>query len=314
MNDALTDLHGRRMRKLRVSLTDACNFRCFYCMPENAVFLPHAALMRPAEYERIVGGLVALGLGEVRLTGGEPTIRPEFEEIVERFSRLPLTKLGLTTNGKRLGQKLDFLQTTAVRHINVSLDSLDAARFAEITHSDSHAAVVAAVLEAKARGFSVKVNVVVARGVNDHEAEDFVAFSERYQIPVRFLELMKIGPRHAEHGAMFVSAAELLAKIEGKHGLTRRVMRRDSTSFNYRTAGGGEVGFIASESKPFCADCSRLRLSATGVLRACLMSEDGLPIRDVPIDEYPALVSRVVAMKPTCRIAHIDQAMHSIGG
>lgn len=314
MTEPLVDTHGRRMRKLRVSLTDACNFRCFYCMPQDAVFLPHNRLLRPEEYERIVGGLVDMGIHEVRLTGGEPTVRPEFEDIVMRISRLPLAKLGLTTNGKRLGAKLDFLATTAVKHLNVSLDSLNPERFAAITFSDCHGAVMDAIHEAKARGFQVKVNVVVARGKNDDELEDFIAFSERTQIPVRFLELMRIGPQHDLHSSMFVSAGELLSRIEGKHGLTRMVARRDSTSFNYRTAGGGEVGFIASESKPFCADCSRLRLTATGVLRACLMSEDGLPIRETPLDEYPALVARVVAMKPTCRIPHIDQAMHKIGG
>lgn len=314
MENPLVDAHGRQMRKLRLQLTDACNFRCFYCMPEDARFLPHKTLLTPDEIEAIVAALAAYGLREVRLTGGEPTIRPEFDEIVARLGRLGLAKLALTTNGVRLQEKLDVLAAHGLTHVNVSLDSLRPERFATITRTPHFARVYDGILAAKARGFHVKINVVSARYANDDELEDYVRFSEEHGIPVRFLELMRIGPKHAEHAALFVPAAELIEKLQTLRGLTPVVARRDATAFSYRTERGGEIGFIASESRPFCGDCSRLRLSATGWLRACLFSEAGLPLRGVPTARYPEILAQVIGMKPTGRIAHIDQAMHGIGG
>lgn len=310
----LTDPHGRWIRKLRVSLTDVCNFRCTYCMAEHVRFQPAATLLPPSALVAMCAGLVAAGIRQIRLTGGEPLARREFREIVEGVGALPLDKLGLTTNGYWLEEHLPFLAGTPCRHLNVSLDSLRPERFAEITRTPFFDRVLRAILRAKEAGFPVKVNCVLLRGLNDDEAEDFLAFSAAYGIPVRFLEYMKIGPRRGEHARLFVPAGEVIAKLRQRHVLTPVDAETDATAFAFRTEGGAEVGFIASESRPFCRTCSRLRLSARGVLRACLMSEDGVDLRGVPPERYPDVLDEVMAMKPFHRLPEIAQAMNEIGG
>lgn len=311
---ALTDGYGRTMRKLRLSLLDACNFRCAYCMPAEPQFLPWASLLTPAEIVATCTELVRLGITQIRLTGGEPTLRRDFDEIALALSGLPLEKLGLTTNAFLLDQKLELLADTRCRHINISLDSLQPARFAAITGSDSLIRVRANALAAHARGFHVKVNVVVVRGCNDDELLDFAAFSAEHGIPVRFLELMKIGPRYREFDRLFVPADEMLQRLERTHALVPVTVSADSTSFVFRTPAGAELGFIASESRPFCGDCSRLRLSANGFLRACLMSEHGLNVRGLPPARLREAVGAVMRLKPGGRLPHIEQAMYQIGG
>ncbi len=310
----LIDPHGRTIHKVRVQLTDACNFRCFYCMPSNIKFTPSSELLNAQEFVTICANLVDLGIDEMRISGGEPTLRKDFEEIIAGLSRLPLTRLGLTTNGFFLREKLPFLKTTRCRHINVSLDSLQRERFRAITKADHFDETCAAVLQARQMGFYVKVNVVLLKGYNDDEVFDFMDFSAKHDIEVRFLELMKIGPCRSEQTRLFVSAREAIARIEERHTLTPRSVNRDSTSFNFDAASGARIGFIASESMPFCGFCSRLRLTATGRLRACLMSEAGVDLRGRHRDEYPRLLRSVMGMKPTGRIDSISQPMYQIGG
>ncbi|HLT48325.1 MAG TPA: GTP 3',8-cyclase MoaA [Rubricoccaceae bacterium] len=310
----LTDPHGRRIRKLRVSLTDVCNFRCTYCMPANVRFQPSATLLPPEALVAMVDGLVEAGIREVRLTGGEPLARREFREIAAGVAALPLDKLGLTTNGYWLSRHLAFLDEIGCRHVNVSLDSLRPDRFEAITRTPFFDRVLGAVLEAKAMGFPVKVNVVLLRGANDDEVEDFVAFSAAHGVPVRFLEYMKIGPQRGRHDGLFVPAGEVIERLRLRHALTPVEAEADATAFSFRTGDGAEVGFIASESRPFCATCSRLRLSARGRLRACLMSEAGRSLVGVPREDYPEVLAEVMAMKPTGRLPEIAQPMHEIGG
>ena len=310
----LTDPHGRRIRKLRVSLTDVCNFRCTYCMPLGVRFQPSATLLPPDELVSMVAGLVAEGIGEVRLTGGEPLARREFREIAAAVAALPLRTLGLTTNGYWLDEHLDFLAGTPCRHLNVSLDSLRPETFAAVTRTPFFERVLRAVLRARAMGFAVKLNAVLIRGANDTEVEDFVAFSAEHGIPVRFLEYMKIGPEREQHGRLFVSAGEITERLATRHTLTPLVAAPDATAFSFRLENGAEIGFIASESRPFCATCSRLRLSPRGVLRACLMSEDGRDLRGVPHSAYGAVLRDVLPMKPFHRLPEIAQPMYQIGG
>ena len=186
--------------------------------------------------------------------------------------------------------------------------------FAAITRTPFFDRVLCSVLRAREMGFAVKVNAVVIRGANDAETEDFVAFSAQNGIPVRFLEYMKIGPEREQHARLFVPASETIARIAEHHALTPLAADADATAFSFRTEHGAEVGFIASESRPFCATCSRLRLSSRGMLRACLMSEDGLSLVDVPRERYAAVLAAVLPMKPTGRIEEIAQPMYEIGG
>ena len=340
----LIDPYGRLIHKLRVQITDACNFRCFYCIPQRAQFTPSQDLLSVLELMEICSGLVEFGIDEMRISGGEPTLRKDFSEIVKGLSELPVERLGVTTNGFFLKDNLSMLRKTKCRHINISLDSLNHNNFGLITKTDYFQEVLDNVLLSKRMGFHVKVNMVVLRGINDHEIFDFIEFSARHNIEVRFLELMRIGPYYKNHAQLFVSAQELnepprskltgypqqtakrkrsklrgiipkeIKKIEERDVLEPQSVNCDSTSFNFCTSSGAMIGFIASESQSFCGFCSRLRLTATGKLRACIMSEDGVNLRGVPKEKYPEVLKTVLRMKPLERLEHIEQPMYQIGG
>lgn len=310
----LQDRHGRIMRKLRISLTDACNYACFYCMPPKPAFTPKGYLLEPREYRALCGALVAEGIEELRATGGEPTVRPEFREILAALADLPVRRKGLTTNGHLLSRHLEFLRDTGWTHLNVSLDSLDPGRFSAITGGGDFRTVMDAILRAAEMGFAVKVNTVVMRGVNEDELSGFAAWSAANRIEVRFLEYMRIGPDLSRHAQRLMPADEMKAVLDREFMLSPVATAPDSTSRVFATGSGARIGFIASETRAFCADCSRLRLSATGFLRACVMGREGILIRHAPPEELPGLFTRVADMKP---LAHADSnplPMHALGG
>jgi cyclic pyranopterin phosphate synthase len=283
-------------------------------MPPDAQFMQHSELLSVDEIISITSALVDLGIDEVRVTGGEPTVRKEFRDIMMRLSDLPVQKLGLTTNGFLLEGHLKFLQGTRLRNINISLDSLHEDKFKRMTRSPRFQEVKRSILKSAEMGFQVKVNTILFRGMNDDEILDFVTFSEQTGIEVRFLEYMNIGPQYEQTSKLFLSADDAMARIWKEKELLPVKVAVDSTSFNFKTPQGGRIGFIASETKPFCGSCSRLRLTAKGSLRACLMSEQGLNLRNVPPENYPQILANVLSMKPTGRITKIAQPMHEIGG
>ncbi len=310
----LQDQYGRHIHKVRVQLTDACNFRCLYCMPETMRFQAPSSLLTPLEIAGICGSLSALGVDELRVTGGEPTVRLEFEEIMTMLAAIPWRKFGLTSNGYLLADKLPMLKDLGCRHLNISLDSLDETRFARITRRPHFQKVIASILKAAAMGFEVKVNAVISRGHNEDELHDFVVFAEEQGVEVRFLELMQVGPSVAEHAERFVAAQEMIDSLLTREELLPESSAADSTSFNFRTSRGARIGFIASESKPFCGTCSRLRLTSTGKLRACLFSEAGIDLRGRDPLDYPEILRDVMGMKPNGRLPHVLQSMNQIGG
>tara|TARA_B100001094_G_C18116441_1_gene764283 strand:- start:203 stop:1147 length:945 start_codon:yes stop_codon:yes gene_type:complete len=314
MNSSLIDNHGRKIRKLRISLLDACNFRCFYCMPIDAKFMQPAKWLTGEQIETICRVLTNHGIEQVRVTGGEPTLRRDFRDIMTRLTKLPIKKVGLTTNGMLLSKHLDFLKATNCMHINISLDSLREERFNTITRTQSFDNVYKSIIQAREMEFNLKLNVVLMKGINDDEIIDFVKFSETSGIEVRFLEVMRIGQACNPQNDMFISANDCIKIIKNHYELNPVQMEMDATSFNFLTPKGAQIGFIASESQPFCGSCSRWRLSADGFLRACLMSQNGINIRDISIDEYPSFFSKLLAMKPTGRIKEIEQDMNQIGG
>jgi len=277
-------------------------------------FMPPRDLLSVTEMVSMVGALHEMGVDELRVTGGEPTLRPEFDAIMKGIAQYSWKQLGLTTNGILLKGKLPLLKDLGVKALNISLDSLDEARFNEITRRKHFQLVLNSILAAKAAGFAVKVNCIVFRGMNDHEIPDFIRFSENNQIEVRFLELMKVGPGYWNHPERFVSAQEMMDTIRLKEELISVAVAKDSTSFVFTTHKGARIGFIASESQPFCGQCSRLRLSANGVLRACLFSEQGENLRGMDPLDYPEILARVMNLKPISRIHHIHQPMNQIGG
>ncbi len=310
----LIDSYGRRIRKLRVSLLDACNFRCVYCMPLNPVFMDSSRWLRPEEIEAVCANLIDFGLEQIRITGGEPTLREDFRDIVLRLSSLPLNSLGLTTNGWNLTKELDFLNDTNCKHINISLDSLSKLTFYRITRRDHFEKVLDSVLSAKRLGFHVKINTVLMKGINDHEIFDFIRFSAEHGVEIRFLELMSIGQVKGSKDDLFISASDIIQRVSTREELTPKQSECDSTSFNFKTASGANIGFVASETLPFCHNCSRWRLSADGFLRACLMSEKGIYIRNVKPKDYKVKMNELLTMKPYKRINRTDQDMYKIGG
>lgn len=310
----LKDTSGRIIRKLRVSLTDACNYRCFYCMPEEASFMQQSKLMSPAEFQRICSGLTSQGITRIRVTGGEPTLRKDFSEIMSRLGSLPHIQLALTSNGEFLEPHLNMLQEVGCQSLNISMDSLDEGKFTRITHGGNLVKVKSCIQKAVSMGFQVKVNCVVFRDINSNELGDFYKWSLETGVEVRFLEFMKIGPSYQKNYKRFISAEEMIAILEKDVHLQKAVDPFDSTSIGYVTEMGGRLGFIASESKPFCGSCSRLRLSATGDLRSCLMSEAGVNVRHRALSEYPSILDKVMSMKPLDRFDHVNQAMYQIGG
>lgn len=310
----LVDSYGRRIRKLRVSLTDRCNLRCHYCMPIDATFMDNSRYLKAEEYHQLISELCDFGLEEVRLTGGEPLMRTSFAEITQKLSTLPLKKIGMTTNGILLDHHLQRLQDHRIYHLNISLDSFNAENFRRITHGDHLPRVLKNIKTAKKMGFEIKINMVAMLGVNDHEFFDFVDFSAATGIPVRFLELMRIGVACQKQAQQFISAKEIIKRLQSKMTLQKMAMDVDSTSFNFTTDSGAQIGFIASESQAFCGQCSRWRLSADGILRACLLKDDGLPVKNTTQEQRIQIYQQLLGMKPFQRPAEVHHLMHSIGG
>jgi GTP 3',8-cyclase len=307
----LVDHFGRKIKKLRLSLTDKCNMRCHYCMPLDQTFMDESKYMTPDEILEVVTELKELGLQEVRLTGGEPFMRKSFPEIVEKLSSLNLKKIAITTNAILLDKYLELLKKYRIFHLNISLDSLNEETFKLITKGNHLERVIKNIRLAVSQGFVVKINTVMMRGINDHEVLDFVKFSEEESVEVRFLELMRIGHARDEQDKQFIPARELVKRIKTEHQLKSLIMPLDSTSYNYVTENGAQVGFIASESEPFCGQCSRWRLSADGILRACLLKDDG---RSVRIENRSEIYQELLGMKPVFRPTEVGHSMNAIGG
>ncbi|MEN9355317.1 MAG: 3,8-cyclase MoaA [Fibrobacterota bacterium] len=314
LDSALIDAHGRRLRKLRVSITQACNYRCLYCMAPDHANPVEDGLLSPGEIGALVGSLVELGVDAVRLTGGEPLLRRDVGAILDALSDVPVRK-GITTNGQFLSNHAARIVGAGFASVNVSLDSLDPVNFRRLARGGELSRVLDGIDACLVEGLEVKVNCVAMRGLNDHEIEAFHAFAVERGVEVRFLELMKIGPGRALHAAHFLPAGEIKARLEALVGPLWDVPTAiDSTAFLVESLHGARIGFVASESRPFCGNCSRLRLSATGMLHPCLFKEDCIDLRGADRDGIRERVKAVAALKPTERITEVARPMHAIGG
>lgn len=311
----LIDQYNRRIRKLRVSLTDKCNLRCHYCMPIDSQFMDNSKYLEPSTYKEIIKELsMDYGLEEIRFTGGEPLLRRGLKEIISSTKGLSLKKIGLTTNAILLDKFLDFLFENDVLHLNISLDSLDQQNFKNITNGDHLQKVLQNIDLCIAKGFNVKINMVVMKGVNDHEINDFIEYSATKAIEVRFLEVMRIGYACNKQEDQFVSAKEIIDKMKTQYDFVTDSRELDSTSFNYRLSNGANIGFIASESQPFCGHCSRWRLSADGNLLACLLKSDGVSVKGTNREQREEIYRSLLGMKPYLRPKEVKHIMNSIGG
>ncbi|MEU7979976.1 GTP 3',8-cyclase MoaA [Micromonospora sp. NPDC049081] len=281
----LVDRYGRIARDLRVSLTDKCNLRCTYCMPaEGLPWLAGSQLLTDAEIVRLVGVAVQrLGVTEVRFTGGEPLIRPGLVGIVAAVAALtPRPRISLTTNGLGLDRLAPALRDAGLDRVNVSLDTLDAARFAALTRRDRLADVLAGLAGAAAAGLApVKINAVLMRGVNDDEAPALLRFALDHGYELRFIEQMPLDAQHGWDRATMVTADEILASLAADFALTPDPAHRGAAPAETWLVGGGpaRVGVIGTVTRPFCGDCDRTRLTADGQLRNCLFATEESDLR-----------------------------------
>lgn len=310
----LVDSWQRQIRKLRVSLTDRCNLRCRYCMPLHPHFMEQSNYLQPQEYADIIQELLAYGIEEVRITGGEPLVRPEFAKIMLGLGKLNIPHLSLTTNGILLHHHWETLKACNIRKINISLDSLRPETFTSITHRQGLPRILDNISQAVAQGFDVKINMVLMRGINDHELFDFVTYANRLSITVRFLELMRIGYANELYDHHFISAQECINQLQTRYNLMKITVASDSTAFYFLLDSGVKIGFIASESQPFCNHCSRWRLSADGHLFACLFTETGISIRHTLAADRHHIYQQLLTMKPTQRSEQVLHPMYEIGG
>ncbi len=300
------DGFGRVHRDLRISLTDHCNLRCTYCMPAEGVpWLPRNTLLSATELMRIVEIAVAEGVTEVRLTGGEPLLRPDVVDIVAAINSIEhAPEISITTNGIMLPRLAERLAGAGLARVNVSLDTLDAARFKQLTRRDRLGDVLDGIEAAKSAGMTpVKINSVLMRGINDHEAPALLRWAMAGDLELRFIEQMPLDAGHTWSREGMITAAEILGSLRADYDLEPIPGRGAAPAERFLVDGGPHtVGIIASVTMPFCGACDRLRLTADGQLRSCLFSSTESDLRE-PLrsgagdDEVAAILHRCLAGK-----------------
>ena len=331
VENLLVDSFGRSHNNLRVSVTDRCNLRCFYCMPEHdPEFMPKAELLTFEEIERVVRIGTSQGIDRVRLTGGEPLVRRELHKLIRSLVHLPgIRDVGLTTNGIFLAEQAQVLRAAGLTRLNISLDALDSESFRRMTRRDGFDRVLAGIQAAKDVGFSpVKINAVSVRGLTENQIVPFGELARQGNVDVRFIEFMPLDAENEWERGKVLFADEIIEILETEFGpldpLSPSDSRAPATRYRFRD-GRGTVGLIASVSRPFCHSCNRFRLTADGRLRNCLFSHDETDVRDLlrndgTDDEIARAMRLCIAMKNegheinSARFIQPERPMHSIGG
>jgi cyclic pyranopterin phosphate synthase len=278
----LLDRHERPLRNLRLSVTDRCNLRCSYCMPEaDYVWLPRQDILQFEEIETLVDVFTALGVDKVRLTGGEPLLRRGLPDLVRRLARRPaITDLAMTTNGVLLGPHDEALRTAGLHRLTVSLDTLHPGRFRELTRSDELARVLEGIATAAPIFPGLKIDTVVMRGVNDDEIADLLEFGRRHGAEVRYIEYMDVGGATRWSMAGVMTRRQILDALSARYGtITPLVEHSSAPADRYRLPDGTVFGIIASTTEPFCDTCDRSRLTADGLWYLCLYATHGTDLR-----------------------------------
>jgi cyclic pyranopterin phosphate synthase len=328
----MLDALGRPLEALRISVTDRCNLRCTYCMPRaafaNHPFLAPDRLLSFDEIERLARIFVGLGVRKIRLTGGEPLLRPGLAELVRRLAPLPV-ELALSTNALLLRGQAAALREAGLRRLNISLDGLDDAVFGQINGLGvATENVLAGIDEAQARGFVIKLNMVVQRGVNDQQVLPMARHFAARGIPLRFIEFMDVGNTNRWQRDQVFSGAEIREALRGEFDLVPFAGTTGDTAQLFRCARtGAEFGFVNSVSAPFCRDCNRLRLSADGQLFTCLFAKTGHDLGRLvrgcaPTEEIAASIravwtgreDRYSELRATANAAEPKVEMSYIGG
>ena len=280
----ITDSLRRPLGSLRVSVTDRCNLRCRYCMPEQEyVWLPRQSILTFEEIARLVSVFTALGVAKVRLTGGEPLLRHDLPALCRMLAgNTGIRDLAITTNGLLLAKQAAALRQAGLGRITVSLDTLRPERMRDLARSDRHADVLAGIAAARAAGFPLKLNTVVMRGVNDDEVVDLIEFARSQDAELRFIEYMDVGGATGWSAEQVVSQREILEVLSVRYGSIAPVSGGDPSApaERFRLLDGTTFGIVASTSAPFCRSCDRSRLTADGTWFLCLYAERGTDLRD----------------------------------
>jgi len=302
----MKDQFGRQIHYLRLSVTDRCDFRCTYCLPRShRGFATPESWLTPNELARVSAVFSSLGVNHIRLTGGEPLVRPELTEIVARLHAVPgIEDLSLSTNASRLGKFAHDLKSSGITRLNISLDSLHAPTFKRLTGGELNK-VLDGIDAAREAGFApIKINMVVMRGVNDHEVNDMVAYCQRQRLTLRFIEAMPIGPGGQDAQGHYMALSEVEEGLRDKFRLSPAAMKGSGPA-RYFQIDDSEllIGFITPQSQHFCDTCNRVRLSVTGELYLCLGQENkvelGTMLRDgASDDQLRAAILDAIANKP----------------
>ena len=323
------DRYGRRIHYLRISLTDHCNLRCLYCMPDEMVFLPSAELMQDDEILTLVSLFTGMGFDKIRLTGGEPTIRANVVRLVKQIANTPgVNTLTMTTNGVLLPKMAHPLAEAGLQRVNISLDTLDPQKFHTLTRWGSLEDVWSGIQAAEKAGLTpIKINAVVVRGYNEQDMADLANLTLEHPWQVRFIELMPFGQNNEFQSGQLVSASEMHRLIESGVGTLEQVNGGDldGEARIFRFPGAlGDIGFISSVTEPFCHSCARARLTADGRLRLCLLREGEVdlltPLRaGASVDVLRKLVIDGLWQKPWGHgladgVIPLNREMSEIGG
>jgi cyclic pyranopterin phosphate synthase len=303
---------------LRISVTDRCNFRCKYCMPSGIKqFIPHEEVLRYEEIIEIIKAFSEFGIEAVRITGGEPLVKKQIETLIEKISQIPEIKdISMTTNGYKLKEMAAKLKKSGLNRVNVSVDSLKKEKFKFMTGVDGLEKVIEGIRESIEQGLNpVKVNTVLIRGFNDDEIEDFVIFSDKFGVDVRFIELMPVGGKFfsREH---FVAASEMREKVESMFGELEPIKGKGNGPAKLFKVKGtnARIGFITAISEHFCDSCNRLRLTSDGKLRLCLMRDDEIDLKSIIRGDNPEKLREAIriALERKSMVNGIE-ALKSIG-
>jgi cyclic pyranopterin phosphate synthase len=305
---ALIDGYGRRHDNLRISVTDRCNIRCYYCMPERDVqFVPREEILSFEEIERFARIAASLGIRKIRITGGEPLVRRDLPVLVERLAAIPgIEDLALTTNGLLLAEQAEALRRAGLRRLNVHLDTLDRERFRRITRRDEIARVLAGLEAARRAGFrDIKINAVAVKGLTEPDVVPLAHFGRGNGYQIRYIEFMPLDAQGLWDRSRVLLMQDILDILAEEFGPLEAVPDADprAPALEYRFRDGrGSVGFIASVSRPFCLNCNRIRLTADGHLRYCLFALEETDVKSLlrgsaTDDEIRAVIRRTVAAK-----------------
>jgi cyclic pyranopterin phosphate synthase len=324
----LNDSFGRKIHYLRISLTDKCNMRCVYCMTEDMLFRPNDELMSADEIIRLVNIFARLGTDKIRLTGGEPTVHPDLIEVVRGIRDTGITRISMTTNGLRLADLAQPLKEAGLERVNVSVDTLNSEKFHRITRWGHLDQVMRGIDAAEAYGLTpLKINAVVARGFNEDDVADLAALTLTHYWQVRYIEMMPFADVAGFAQGAAVSQEEIMFRIEEQLGPLEPIedAKLDGEARLYKLKGAlAPIGFISTITNPFCASCTRVRLTADGKLRLCLLRDDEgdllTPMRRGATDaEMEKLIRSLVFRKPWGHglpdgVIPLERVMSQIGG